>query len=259
MRVLLFALVLGTASATVSTSWAQDGGAAVQRTKSTDAEARAVFEEGRAAFDSADYERALAYFRHAYRLSDRPELQYNIGVAADRLQREDEALAAFEAYLANTTQPTREAEVRERIEALRESIEVRESTERALAEATKRTFAETAEQEATAARLDSTDDPRRLSRATIAGGSALAAVGAAGVTAMAVGLARDGSCASTVNGECVTERSTTAWTWVYGGLGAAALAGSATWFVLGARRQREVGRPQVALRGAGLQVSGVFH
>ena len=101
-----------------------------------DAAAREYFEEGRAAFERADYERALVMFRHAYRLSERPELQYNIGVAADRLQHEEEALEAFESYLAYTAEPTREAEVKERIAALRTSIAEREATERALVDAT---------------------------------------------------------------------------------------------------------------------------
>ena len=109
--------------------------AAAQRTPD-DAAAREYFERGRAAFEQADYEGALVYFRHAYRLSRRGELQYNIGVAADRLQREEEALEAFEHYLEETETAAREAEVQERIMALRQSIAEREATERALEEAT---------------------------------------------------------------------------------------------------------------------------
>jgi len=60
-----------------------------------DTAARQYFERGREAFEQADYESSLVYFRHAYRLSGRGELQYNIGVAADRLQREEEALEAL--------------------------------------------------------------------------------------------------------------------------------------------------------------------
>ena len=96
---------------------------------------REYFERGRFAFEEADYETALAYFRHAYELSRRAELQYNIGVAADRLQREEEALEAFERYLAETEKPTRAAEVRQRIDALERSIAEREVTELALEEA----------------------------------------------------------------------------------------------------------------------------
>lgn len=216
-----------------------------------DAAAREYFEQGRTAFEDADYERALMLFRHAYRLSQRSELQYNIGVAADRLQREEEALEAFERYLANSAEPSRAAEVEERIEALRLSIEEREATERALVDAT-------VESRAGAPGADLSDGSR-LPKSTIAGGSALAAIGVAGVSAMAVGLARDGSCAETVAGDCVTQQSTTAWTYVYGGLGFAALAGSATWFAIsakrGKRREREV---TWQLTPAGVKVSGKF-
>ena len=100
-----------------------------------DAAAREYFKAGRAAFDQADYESALTYFRHAYRTSGRGALLYNIGVAADRLQRDQEALEAFEQYLHRTEKPTREFEVRRRIEALRRSIAEKEATERELLEA----------------------------------------------------------------------------------------------------------------------------
>jgi tetratricopeptide (TPR) repeat protein len=100
-----------------------------------DAAAREYFEAGRVAFDQADYESALTYFRHAYRTSGRGALLYNIGVAADRLQRDREALEAFEQYLDSTEKPTRASEVRRRIEALRKSIAEKEATERALLEA----------------------------------------------------------------------------------------------------------------------------
>jgi len=56
-------------------------------------------------------------------------------VAADRLQRDQEALEAFEQYLDRTEKPTREFEVRRRIEALRDSIAEKEAAERALMEA----------------------------------------------------------------------------------------------------------------------------
>jgi len=100
-----------------------------------DAAAREYFKAGRAAFDQADYESALTYFRHAYRTSGREALLYNIGIAADRLQRDKEALEAFEQYLDRAEQPPRETEVRTRIEALKKSIAEKEATERALMEA----------------------------------------------------------------------------------------------------------------------------
>jgi tetratricopeptide (TPR) repeat protein len=215
-----------------------------------DAAAREYFERGRAAFEQADYEGALVFFRHAYRLSGRPALQYNIGVAADRLQREEEALEAFRFYLDETQSPTREAEVRGRIEALQASIDEKEATARALEEAAIRY--QNIEQE------QSMKDGSRVPRSAIIGGTVLAAVGAAGIAAMSVGLAQDGSCSREVAGQCAVQSSATAWTYVYGGIGIAALAASATWFALGAKRARETRRTQISFSPTGLLVSGAF-
>lgn len=215
-----------------------------------DDSAREYFERGRVAFEGADYERALVYFRHAYRLSQRSELQYNIGVAADRLQREEEALEAFEEYLDQTDRPEREAEVKERIDALRRSIAERESTERALAEAT-------IQYEAINPIAQRSDDAK-LPTSAIVGGSTLAAVGVAGIAAMAVGLARDGSCKEEVGGRCVTQNSATAWTWVYGGLGVAALAGSAAWFGVSFKRVNATRETAWTITPSGIVVSGKF-
>lgn len=215
-----------------------------------DAAAREYFERGRAAFEQADYEAALVYFRHAYRLSRRGELQYNIGVAADRLQREQEALEAFEHYLEETENPSRQAEVHERIAALRASIEERAATERALQQA--KIQYETRGQPAVDA------GPGRIKTSAIVGSSALAALGAGGIAAMAIGLARDGSCAQRVAGACVTEHSATAWTWVYGGVGLAALAGSAAWLSVNAKRMRGKRTTEVSLTPTGVVVTGTF-
>ncbi|MBT8468290.1 MAG: hypothetical protein KJN97_06035 [Deltaproteobacteria bacterium] len=223
---------------------------AVAQETPDDAAAREYFERGRAAFEQADYEGALVFFRHAYRLSGRPALQYNIGVAADRLQREQEALEAFQHYLDETESPTREGEVRGRIEALQKSIAEKEATERALEEASIRYRTMAPEQ--------GVSDGRRLPRSTIIGGTVWAAVGVAGVAAMSVGLAQNGSCSTAVAGQCTVESSATAWTYVYGALGIAALAGSATWFAIGARRAKEKRSTQVSLLPTGLMVSGTF-
>ncbi|MBW2719500.1 MAG: tetratricopeptide repeat protein [Deltaproteobacteria bacterium] len=209
---------------------------AVAQQTPDDAAAREYFERGRVAFEQADYEGALAYFRHAYRLSHRGELQYNIGVAADRLQREEEALEAFEHYLD-------EPEVQERIIALRQSIAERRATELALEEATIRY-------------QTPTHDGARVPTSAIVGSSALAVVGVAGVAAMSVGLAKNGSCSEEVAGQCVTERSATAWTWVYGALGVAALAGSATWLALSFKRAKEKRKTRVSVSPTGVMVSG---
>ena len=211
-----------------------------------DAAGRESFERGRAAFEAADYESALVYFEHAYRLSGRGELQYNIGITCDRLQREEEALEAFERYLATTPNATREAEVRERTDALRQSIADRRATEVALEEASMR------------ARTAETVDQGRLPKATIAGGTALAVIGAGGVAAMSVGLAKNGSCTEEVAGTCTVESASTPWAWVYGGLGLAALAGSATWFAISAKRVKGDRETRFSLTPTGAMVSGKF-
>jgi len=223
--------------------------AAAQET-ADDAAAREYFERGRVAFEQADYEAALVFFRHAYRLSGRAALQYNIGVAADRLQREEEALEAFNFYLEETDSPTREAEVRGRIEALQQSLAERAATELALEEAAIR-------YEAIAQENEMSDGPR-VPRSAIIGGSVLAAAGVAGVAAMSVGLAQNGSCSNEVAGRCTTQSSATAWTYVYGALGIAALAGSATWFAIGAKRMKDKRTTQVSFLPTGLMVSGTY-
>lgn len=228
---------------------------AVAQDTADDAAAREYFERGREAFEQANYEGALVFFRHAYRLSGRPALQYNIGVAADRLQREQEALEAFQHYLEETEVPTREAEVRGRIDALQESIAEREATERALEEAAIRY--ETVAQDRNIQDRNM-NDTRRLPSSAIIGGTVLAAAGVAGVTAMSVGLAQNGSCSSEVAGQCTVESTATAWTYVYGGLGIAALVGSAAWFAIGAKRVKEKRRTQVSFSPTGLMVSGKF-
>lgn len=235
----------------VATLWMGTLGGAQAAAQSTpdDAAAREYFERGRNAFEQADYEAALVYFRHAYRLSRRGELQYNIGVAADRLQREEEALEAFQHYLKETENPTRQAEVRERIAALQRSIAEREATKRALEEAKVQYKPPQSSEVA---------DGARIKTSAIAGASALAALGVAGIAAMGVGLARDGSCADSLDGRCVTEHAATAWTWVYGGVGIAALAGSAAWLTVSAKKQKKARKTEVRLSPTQILLRGSF-
>ena len=70
----------------------------------TDDEARANFEAGRIAYADARYGDALPYFMRAYELSPRPKLLYHIGVCHDRLGHDEEALDAFEQYLAGVVE-----------------------------------------------------------------------------------------------------------------------------------------------------------
>jgi len=84
----------------------------------TDAEARGVFEAGRAAYAAGRYEDALQYFQRAYELSGRSQLLYNVGQAADRLRQDERALDAFKRYLAETPNPGNREEVETRIQIL---------------------------------------------------------------------------------------------------------------------------------------------
>lgn len=89
---------------------------------SEDAEARGLFEAGRAAFVDGRFEDARDYFQRAYELSHRPELLYNLGTAEDRLRNDHEALAAFERYLAALPDAANATEVHARVEVLRAEV-----------------------------------------------------------------------------------------------------------------------------------------
>ncbi len=87
-----------------------------------DAQARDLFEQGRAAFAASQFAEALHLFRQAYALSERHALLYNIGQAADRLRLDREALEAFDRYLAEIPDAANRVEVETRAVVLRETI-----------------------------------------------------------------------------------------------------------------------------------------
>lgn len=85
-----------------------------------DDEAHSLYDAGRRAFEAGRYDRALEDFQHAYALSPRAELLYNIGQAADRLRHDAEALDAFEQYLASPqADESLRAQIQGRIDVLR--------------------------------------------------------------------------------------------------------------------------------------------
>lgn len=83
------------------------------------AEARRVFEAGKAAFDAGRFDEAAERFERAYELSGRPELLFDLGLAADRLRDDERALDAFERYLALAGDSPFRAQVERRVAALR--------------------------------------------------------------------------------------------------------------------------------------------
>ena len=86
-----------------------------------DAEARRMFEDGRAAYEAGNFEAGLNYFQRAYDLSARPGLLFNIGQAAYRMHSDERALKAFKAYLAQTPNAPNRVEVEQRIRELEQA------------------------------------------------------------------------------------------------------------------------------------------
>lgn len=87
-----------------------------------DAEAHSWFQAGRSAFSDGRYEDALTAFRRAYDLSRRPALLFNIGASAEHLQRDLEALEAFQRYVELVPDAGNRREVEARIRALRRTL-----------------------------------------------------------------------------------------------------------------------------------------
>jgi len=86
-----------------------------------DAEARRMFEDGRAAYEAGNYQDGLNYFQRAYDLSARSGLLFNIGQAAYRMHSDERALKAFKSYLALTPAAPNRAEVEQRIRELEQT------------------------------------------------------------------------------------------------------------------------------------------
>lgn len=68
--------------------------------KAPDEEARRLYKAGSERFDARDFTNAATMFQHAYELSHRKELLYNIGVCHRELGELEPALDSFRQYLA---------------------------------------------------------------------------------------------------------------------------------------------------------------
>lgn len=95
---------------------------AMAQESTDDHAARVAFDSGHDAFADGRFADALADFTRAYDLSHRPELLYNIGLAADRLRHDEDAITAFEAYLEALPEAENRAEVQRRLRALRDAV-----------------------------------------------------------------------------------------------------------------------------------------
>ena len=65
-------------------------------------EARELFVQGQAAYETGDYQNATSLWERAYELDPRPLLQYNLAQAYERLGQLDEAVAAYRVYVDQT-------------------------------------------------------------------------------------------------------------------------------------------------------------
>jgi tetratricopeptide (TPR) repeat protein len=85
---------------------------------SKDELARKHFESGVAYLEESDYENALAAFKKAYELSNRPEILLNVATVHERLGQPAPAIAALEEYLKVAPNGEHADTVRRRIENL---------------------------------------------------------------------------------------------------------------------------------------------
>lgn len=95
-----------------------------------DAEARLHFEAGAAAFEAGHFFDALKSFERSYELSNRPQLLFNIGSAADRARLDDRALAAYQRYLEALPDASNREYVEERISLIRTARSARQEASR---------------------------------------------------------------------------------------------------------------------------------
>lgn len=84
-----------------------------------DHEARALFEAGRSAYTAGRYEDALVEFQRAFERSARPELLYNVGLAAMQLGRDELALDALQRFVTSVPQAPNAEAATLRIQLLR--------------------------------------------------------------------------------------------------------------------------------------------
>ena len=209
-------ILLGVALGVLVAVPAADAVAQEQSTEN-DAEARNLFEAGRSAFASGRYEEALGHFKRAYELSGRTLLLYNMGVAAERLRRDQEALEAFEGFLAGAPPDGPEVvDARSWVAVLRERVARQQAQSPPDAAAT----------------APPTDDAG--SNGPGIAPWLLVGAGAAVLAVPIIGIATAGGCTEEVGGTCVRENEVNpAPTGLLIALGVAAIVGGIVWYLVG--------------------------
>lgn len=109
-----------------------------------DAEARVLFQQGETAYTEGRFQEALELFRRAYDISQRPQLLYNIGLAATNVGNRDAALEALEQFIRLVPDAENRGVVEGRINALRTQIQQERDEAQRLSEAEARAREEAA-------------------------------------------------------------------------------------------------------------------
>jgi tetratricopeptide (TPR) repeat protein len=120
-------LALGTSPSVSAQLGQQDSQSGQAQLSGADQEARALFMAAQVAFDEGRFESAVQYFLQSYRLSQRPELLYNIGNTYDRLQQPEQALEYFDRYLRERPNAENHLQVEARVRLLRQSVSARQA------------------------------------------------------------------------------------------------------------------------------------
>jgi tetratricopeptide (TPR) repeat protein len=84
-----------------------------------------AFHRASDSYNRADYQAALSDFLEAATLYASPDFQYNIGLCYEKLNKPEEAIAAFQTYLKTKRDVPDRANVEDRIARLREELERR--------------------------------------------------------------------------------------------------------------------------------------
>jgi hypothetical protein len=84
-----------------------------------------AFQRGSQNYNEAKYQQALRDFLEAASLYASPDFQYNIGLCYEKLDKPEEAIAAFETYLKTKPEAADRANVEDRVERLRAMAEDR--------------------------------------------------------------------------------------------------------------------------------------
>jgi tetratricopeptide (TPR) repeat protein len=145
--------------------------------------ARLTFQAGSEAFSAGDYATALDRFQQAYDLSHRPVLLYNIATCLDRLRRDEDAVAQFNAYIEALPDAHDRAEVEARVAVLQAAID-----ERNAEQAERERIAAEAEAERERLRLEAERQAQNPEEDDGGGLHAGVALGLAGATLVVGGL-----------------------------------------------------------------------